>query len=123
MGEGPIRGNKLVAFPAPTTTKPGPLIWGGNVPVNPAEPGAPTVPAPVEEVRGVGVPCGPGLPEAGLGRADREGDGDLAAAGAVTATLAAALGAAEISSVGVLAVAVSVTVVPAAPAGTCACIW
>jgi hypothetical protein len=114
------------------------VVSCGNDPVNPTDPTEPVAPteplAPLDpdapDVGAVDEPCGDeddrdgdGDPEDGL-VADGDGDGDfLGCGGVATVTLPAALGGVQGSRVGTLAVAVSVTDVPAAPAGSCACIW
>lgn len=61
--------------------------------------------------------------EAWEGGGEAEGAGERATVGAATVVLAEALGGVHGTSVGTTAVAVSVSVEPAAPAGTCPCIW
>ncbi|MGD0561125.1 MAG: hypothetical protein ABSA93_39900 [Streptosporangiaceae bacterium] len=57
------------------------------------------------------------------GAGEAEGAGELATVGVAIFMLAEALGGVHGTSVGTTAVAVSVSAEPAAPAGTCACIW
>jgi hypothetical protein len=146
-------GNNPFALPGPTMESLCPVVVScGNDPVNPTDPTEPVAPtgplapfAPTEPLAplepedpddpdegtcAVGEPCGDeddwegdGEPRDGL-VADADGDGDFPGCGGVaTMTLPAALGGVQGRRVGTLAVADSVTEVPAAPAGTCACIW